>query len=188
MPSNRNFPNVPSPGKLVYSGPIPTHTAESGTLVLLREVATLSTGAGTSFNSIIDNNPSGTDNWSEYSTSWSEYRVLGIRFDFRPQYSVNTATIATAPLVHSVLHMKANPSITSYGDVFAYGDSYLGHVTKQRLSEWRMTTPEEATFVDTSAPAGTAVCYTNYASGLTTATTYGIVFITYLVQFRNARK
>jgi len=184
----RNFPTVPNPGRLVYTGVIPTSTSESGTLTLLREVATLATGAGTSFNLIVDNNPSASDNWSEYSTSWSEYRILGMRFDYRPQFTVNTAAVATAPLVHSVLHMKSNPSIASFADAFSYGDTYLGHITKQRMSEWRMTTPEEATFVDCSAPAGTAVAYTNFSSGLTTATTYGYVFVTYLVQFRNARK
>lgn len=173
---------------LSYRGPIPTRTAENGAVVLLREIATLSTGAGTSFNSIIDNNPSGCDNWSEYSTSWSEYRVLGIRFEYVPQFAVNTAVVNVSPLVHCILHMKSNPAITSYPQAFSYGDSHLGHVCRRRLMEWRMSTPEEASFLDTNAPAGVAVAYTNYAEGLTTATQYGILFVTYLVQFRNARK
>ncbi len=183
-----NFPRVPRTDLMLYNGVIPTHNAESGTLVIMREVATLATGAGTSFNSILDNNPSGTDNWSEYSTSWSEYRVLGIRFEYEPQYPVNTAAVTTAPLVHCILHMKSNPAIASYPQAFSYGDSYLGHVSRKRIMEWRMTTPEEATFVDTSSPAGTAIAYTNYAEGLTTATQYGVVFVTYLVQLRNTRK
>ncbi len=185
---SRNFPTPPPASELIYRGPIPRNTAETGLVAVLRDIATYATGVGTSFVSYLDNNPSSTDNWSEYSTSWSEYRVLGIRFEYSPTFAVNTATVSSNPLVHSVLHMKSTPAIASYAQGLSYGDAKLGHTTKKFVDEWRMNSAEEGTFIDTSAPAGTAFVHTAYADTLTTATTYGTLFRTWLVQFRNARK
>jgi hypothetical protein len=84
--------------------------------------------------------------------------------------------------------MKATPAIASYPQALSYGDSKLGHVTKKYVDEWRMASAEEGTFLDCSAPAGTAFVLTSYAEGLTTATTYGTAFRTWLIQFRNPRK
>lgn len=184
----KNFPAPPPASELIYRGIIPRNTAETGLVAVLRDVATYGTGGGTSFVSYLDNNPSSTDNWAEYSTSWSEYRVLGIRFEFSPTFAVNTATVATNPVLHAVLHMKTTPAIASYAQGLSYGDSKLGHVTKKFVDEWRMNSAEEGTFIDTASPAGTAFVHTAYADTLTTATTYGTLFRTWLVQFRNARK
>lgn len=183
-----NFPRVPRPSVLEYKGFIPTTASEEGIVAVLRDTAAYSTGAGTAFASYLDNNPSSTDNWSEYSTSWSEYRVLGIRFEYSPQYIVNTAAVNSAPLVHSVLHMKSTPAIASYAQAVSYGDSKLGHVNRRFVREWRMASAEEGTFIDCAAPAGTAFVFTAYAEGLTTALTYGVLFRTWLIQFRNPRK
>jgi hypothetical protein len=183
-----NFPPVPRPSQLEYKGIIPANAAEEGIVSVLRDVATYSTGAGTSFVSYLDNNPSSTDNWSEYSTSWSEYRVLGVRFEYVPTFTVNTAAINSAPLAHSVLHMKATPAISSYPQALSYGDARLGHVNKRFTREWRMASAEEGTFIDTASPAGTAFVFTAYAEGLTAALTYGTLFRTWLIQFRNPRK
>lgn len=188
MRGSRNIPRPPPASVLSYKGIIPYNASETGITTLLRDEFSLSTGAGTAISANLDNNPSGTDNWSEYSTSWSEYRVLGIRFQFVPQYAVNTAAVATSPFAHSILHMKAAPAIVSYGQCFSYGDAKFGHVTKPFLREWRMDSAEEGTFLDCSAPALTAYTFTYYADSLTAATIYGILFRTWLVQFRNPRK
>ncbi len=182
-----NFPRVLPPSALAYKGTIPRNTAETGIVAVLRDYVTYNTGAGTSFNSQLDNNPSSTDNWSEYSTSWSEYRVLGIRFEFVPQFSVNTTAVTTGPLVHSILHMAGAPSNTTYATSLGYGDARLGHVTKPFLREWKMTEVNEAQFLSTASPASTAYVFLAYADTLTTGTAYGAVFRTWLIQFRNSR-
>jgi hypothetical protein len=186
--AKQNIPRAPAASLLAYRGPIPYNASETGITTILRDEFSLSTGVGTAISANLDNNPSGTDNWSEYSTSWSEYRVLGIRFQFVPQFAVNTATVATSPFAHSVLHMKAAPSITSYGQCNSYGDSRFGHVTKPFSREWRMNSAEEGTYLDCSSPSLTAYVFTYYADSLTAATIYGILFRTWLVQFRNPRK
>lgn len=183
-----NIPRPPSASVLAYKGLIPYNASETGITTILRDVVSLSTGVGTSVSGNLDNNPSGTDNWSEYSTSWSEYRVLGVRFQFVPQYAVNTAAVATSPLAHSVLHMKSAPSIVSYSQCNSYGDSRFSHITKPFSREWRMNSAEEGTYVDCASPALTAYIFTYYADSLTAATIYGILFRTWLVQFRNPRK
>ncbi len=183
----KNFPVAPSSGALIYRGIIPQNTAETGIVATLRDYVTFNTGAGTGFNSQLDNNPSSADNWSEYSTSWSEYRVLGIRFEFVPQFSVNTTAVTTGPLVNSILHMAGAPSNTTYATSLGYGDAKLGHVTKSFVREWRMTEVNEAQFISTASPANTAYVFIAYADSLTTGTAYGAIFRTWLVQFRNSR-
>jgi hypothetical protein len=172
----------------MYKGPIPRNVSEDGIVAVLRDVVTFNTGAGTTFVSYLDNNPSSTDNWSEYSTSWAEYRVLGIRYEYSPTFLVNTAAVLTAPLATTVLHMKASPAIASYPQALSYGDSRLGHVTKKFSREWRMIGAEEGAWIDTAAPAGTAFTFAAYGEALTTALLYGTMVRTYLVQFRNPRK
>jgi hypothetical protein len=184
----QDFPVVPSPSALQYRGIIPRNASEDGIVSVLRDVVTYNTGAGTSFVSYLDNNPSSTDNWSEYSTSWSEYRVLGIRFEYSPTYVVNVAAVQTAPFVTSVLHMKSTPAIASYPQALSYGDSRLGHITKTFSREWRMIGAEEGAWIDTGAPAGTTFVFSAYAETLTTALLYGTMLRTWLVQFRNPRK
>jgi hypothetical protein len=184
----QNLPRAPPATVLAYKGLIPYNASETGITAVLRDEFSLSTGVGTAISANLDNNPSGTDNWSEYSTSWSEYRVLGVRFQFVPQYAVNTAAIASSPFAHSVLHMKSAPSIASYGQCFSYGDSRFGHINKPFSREWRMNSAEEGTYIDCSSPALTAYIFTYYADSLTAATIYGILFRTWLVQFRNPRK
>jgi hypothetical protein len=184
----KNFPPVPRPGLIEYHGPIPVNASETGIVAVLRDEFALSTGVGTVISGNLDNNPSGTDNWSEYSTSWSEYRVLGIRIEFKPAFSVNTAAVATNTFCSSVLHMAAAPSIVSYGQCFSYGDAKLGHVTKPQTREWRMTETPEAAFIDCAAPTLSSYVYTYYADTLTGATIYGQIFRTWLVQFRNPRR
>jgi hypothetical protein len=179
---------VPRPGLIEYHGPIPVNASETGIVAVLRDEFALSTGVGTAISGNLDNNPSGTDNWSEYSTSWSEYRVLGIRIEFKPAFSVNTAAVATNTFCSSVLHMAAAPSIVSYGQCFSYGDAKLGHITKPQTREWRMTETPEAAFIDCAAPTLSSYVYTYYADTLTGATIYGQIFRTWLVQFRNPRK
>jgi hypothetical protein len=184
----QDFPLVPSPSALQYHGIIPRNASEDGIVSVLRDVVTFNTGAGTSFVSYLDNNPSSTDNWSEYSTSWSEYRVLGVRFEYSPTYVVNVAAVQTAPFVTSVLHMKSTPAIASYPQALSYGDSRLGHITKPFSREWKMIGAEEGAWIDTGAPAGTTFIFTAYSETLTTALLYGTMLRTWLVQFRNPRK
>ncbi len=182
------MPRVPLPSVIEYRGPIPENTADVGVAVLLRDVVTLNTGAGTSFSSRLDNNPSSVDNWSEYQGAWNEYRVLGIKFHFVPGPTVNSATIVVGPMAHSIVHTATTPSNTTLSETLSYGDSKLGHTAEPFSCEWRMTSPDEAAFITTTSPASTSYTLLTFADTLTTGTAYGAIYRTWYVQFRNARK
>jgi len=185
--SQIDFLMPPPASATLYAGPVPQRTAENGIVALLREDAIFSTGSGTNFVSVLDNNPSGADNWTEYSNSWGEYRVLAMRVEYEPVQVVNTAAVTAAPLVHSVLHQASLPSSPSnYGQAFSLGDAKLGNTMRKFVRVWRMSGTAEATYQNTLAPAATSLTVTSSAFGLTTATTYGYAFITYLVQFRTS--
>jgi hypothetical protein len=184
--SGIDFP-VPPPANLItYKGPIPTRTSERGIVVSVRALSTLSTGVGTSFNVLLDNNPSGADNWSEYSTAWAEYKVLGMRFEVIPTAKVNTAALASGPLITNVLHQSTAPGITTLTNCFSFGDPSVHNTTDHFVFEWRLQDTDESLWQLTSAPGRTSYTANFFSSGLTTATTYGYVYITYLVQFHNA--
>ncbi len=176
------------PSLIAYKGVIPSRTSDNGIVAILRSNDQFDTGGGTSIVGILDNNPSASDNWSEYSTAWSEYRVLGMRLQFAPLYSVNTATITTGPIVHSVVHTSSVISPTDYAEALSIGDSKMSNITRPFVREWRMSDADEATWLPTSAPAATADAFAFAAFDLTTGTTYGQGLITYFVQFRTTRK
>jgi hypothetical protein len=170
----------------MYSGPVPQRTAENGIVALLRENASFASGTGTSFVSVLDNNPSGADNWTEYSNAWAEYRVLAIRVEYEPIQVVNTAAVTAAPLVHSVIHQPSLSPPANYGQAFSAGDAKLGNTMRKFVRTWRMSGTAEATYQNTLAPSATSLTVASSAFGLTTGVTYGIAFITYLVQFRTS--
>jgi hypothetical protein len=182
--TNKDFLAAPDAATVKYSGPIPTRTSENGIVSILRDEIEYNTGSGTSFVSILDNNPSGADNWSEYSTAWAEYRVLAIKLEYVPQYVVNTTNIASAPLVHSVLHTSTITSPTGYSTALSIGDAKLGNTMTRFTREWRMQGVDEATWITTTAPAASSLAFTSSAFNATTGVLYGIGLITYLVQFR----
>lgn len=180
------IPRAPDPSQIKYGGPIATHTSERGVVAILRLTANAATGAGTSFVSILDNNPSGTDNWSEYSTSWSSYRVLGVRLQFIPWPCVNIATITTAPMVHTVLHASSITSPTNLSTSFSQGDSRVCNVATPFTRVWKMSNTVESAWIVTSAPSANSLCFATSAYNLTTGNSYGTFFITYMVQFRTS--
>jgi len=181
-----DFLSPPNASATVYMGPVPQRTAENGIVALLREDAVFVSGSGTSFVSILDNNPSSADNWTEYSNAWGEYRVLAMRVEYEPVQIVNTAAVAAAPLVHSVVHQPSLSSPGNYGQAFSIGDAKLGNTMRKHVRTWRMSGTAEATYQNTLSPAATSLAFVNSAFGLTTATTYGYAFITYLIQFRTS--
>lgn len=184
----KDNPSVPSTTLLRYRGPIPERTAEEGIVVTLRSLSSLATGVGTGFNITIDNNPNGYDNWTEYSTAWAQYRMLGLRAEFVPVFNVSLATANSGPIISNIVHGLTAPAVTTLTNAFSYGDPKIHHTTKKFIREWRMTTPAEAIWQPTASPGLTSYAFNFFSSGLTTATTYGYIYYTALVQFGSATK
>jgi hypothetical protein len=181
-----NFPTPPPTNLITYRGPISLKTAERGIVASVRGLSGLSTGAGQVFNVLIDNNPSGADNWAAYASSWAEYKVLGMKIQYAPVYNVSTSTVASGVVVANIFHSNVNPGITTLTNAFTYGDPKIKHSTKPFSLEWRLQDTDEALWQPTSSPGRTSYVANVYSSGLTTATTYGYLYITYMIQFHNA--
>lgn len=186
--STRNFPPVPRSDLLLYTGPIPQNVSESGTLVTLRGATSLATGIGVTTASIIENvDVTAYDNFSEYSTIFQEYRVLGVRYHYMPKEVVNVVGLEAGLLVSSILHTTISPTPGNITEAFAYGDARLGTGFRPFVREWRMTETDEAKWLDINA-AGTHKGIMLFLDQATANFTYGVLFKTALVQFRTTRK
>lgn len=182
----KRAPRAPDPSSTKYSGVVSTRTAEQGIVAILRGSATYATGVGTSFNSYTDNNPSAADNWAEYAGAWSEYRVLGMKLTYAPNFVVNTATVGSGINVHSVLHAPTVASATTTQQAYSQGDARVGSITKPFTRTWKMSSATESAWIPTGTPAANSLAFSHSSFGLTTGLTYGIGFITYMIQFRTS--
>jgi len=193
--TKRRSPNqaVPSSAAIRYSGPAKElRDISDGIVVELRLTQSVASGATTQLNYTLNTDPSAADNWSEYSSSWGEYRVLAMTTQYEPLFSVTyqgvASTYGVGPSVHSSYHQYAAPATTNYATAWSVGDSIVSHVTKKSRRVWRMSEPREANFSTVASPATNIFGASYFADNVITGTTYGIMFITYLVQFRSRTK
>lgn len=171
---------APPPSTIAYKGPL-AQSVNDETTVLLYDSFDVSTTA-TNVSLRFDNNPSAARNWTEYSTAWNNYRVLGIRYKFMPANSVNTALISGVPGYNSIVHgTVAAP--TTLAQAASVGVSRPWQTFKPFVRDWRMQEVVEATFGLCSAPASTSNTLVLFNSGATTQY-FGAVMIEYLVQFK----
>jgi hypothetical protein len=129
------------------------------------------------------NNPSNSRNWTELSTVWTQYRVLGIKATYMPRYSVNTAAISGFTGYHSVVH-GIPPTPTTPSEAASTGESRIWNPWKQFIREWRMSEIAEADFIPVSAPFSSSGALYVWANSATASILYGNIQLEYLVQFR----
>jgi len=181
-----NFPPVPRPDLIWYKGKIPVNNAESGTLVTLRGATQLTTGAGGQVLLVENVDVTAYDNFSEYSTVFQEYRVLGVRYEYHPNNLANTTAFYGGLLVHSILHTAISPTPGTASQAFSYGDAKVGSAVRPFTREWRMTEVDEAKWLDVTN-SGTHKGIMLFLDQATAAYPYGVLFKTALVQFRTTR-
>lgn len=171
----------PPPNTIAYKGPVRT-VANDETTVTLFDSFDITTVLATPTALRFDNNPSSARNWSEYSTSWNNYRVLGIRYRYFPASVVNTTTIPGTFGYQSIVHGSvAAPA--SLAQAASTGISAPWVVFNRFNRTWKMQEVAEATFGLCSAPAATSNTLVLYLSA-GAAIDYGTVMIEYLVQFK----
>lgn len=183
-----NLPPVPPSSSVSYTGRIPTQNSESGTLVTLRNATSLATGVGVTQTLLVQNvDVTSFDNFSEYSTVFQEYRVLGIRYQYIPREVANITGLDAGLLVNSILHTAITPTPGNITEAYSYGDSKIGSGLRAFVREWRMTEVDEAKWLDTNS-AGTHKGIMLFLDQATANFTYGVLFMNALVQFRTTRK
>lgn len=166
-----------------YKGPIRLSSNDQN-IVSLFDNATVSVSAGGAIAATFNNNPSGARNWTEMSTSWSEYRVLGIKFKYNPILAVNTATATGFSGYNCIIHTPVAPTITTLAMAASTGASRPWNAFRPFVRTWRMSESSESVFVATSAPGTTSQTMSLYAEGGGVSIYYGNIEIEYLVQFR----
>jgi hypothetical protein len=172
----------PAPDMVMYRGSLAPMKNDSTTVTLF-DNATVITAAGGGITSAYNNNPSSSRNWTEYSTSWGEYRVLGIRFSYDNILAVNTATVNGFSGYQSIVHgVPGTP--TTLAQAASTGIAKRWNAFRPFVREWRMADTGEAQFIDTSTPASNSNCLMLYAEGGGVTINYGNILIEYLVQFR----
>lgn len=184
----RNLPPVPAPSTISYRGRIPVNNSESGAVATLRRAFQVTTNGSGLYAATQTYDPSGCDNWSEYATIWEEYRVLGIRYEYYPTFTVNTTGVGGGLMVNSIMHTLVSPSPGNITEAYSYGDSRVGNVFKPFVREWKMSEVGEAEFVKTSTPATDQYTLMTYIDQGGSSIAYGVVFCNYLIQFRTLRK
>ncbi len=186
--TGEDFPRPPPTSSLSYRGGIPTRTSERGITAVLRQISTQATGvAATTLNVTLGNNPSSSDNWADYSAAWTQYRVLGVRIEWQPYYNNSfPTTVSVGAFINTILHQTGAPSTNSVANCFSSGDSRVSNYYKPHVRTWKMLDSNEAQWIPTSAPVSSSYVYSSYANNLLASTTYGVLYITYFVQFRTS--
>lgn len=182
--SRRNLNKIlsPLPSVIRYTGPIVTVPTDDTTVTLF-DSFDISTTNASPLQLKFNNNPSSARNWTEYSTAWDQYRVLGIRFRYYPINTANTTAIPGQFGVQSIVH-GTTPNVASLAQAMSTGLARPWNFFKSFSREWRMEEVNEATFGLTASPSATSDTLVLYASTASNTIDYGTVMIEYLVQFK----
>jgi len=171
------------PGATSYSGPISIRNLDTTTVALLDNATVTSAAMTGNIAGAFNNNPSNARNWTEYSTSWAEYRVLGIKYTYEPIYTCNTTTLIGFSGYHSIVHgVPGTPA--SLAQAASTGIARKWNAFRPFTRSWRMNDTAEALWIATNAPAANSNALVVYAEGGTVSTYYGNILIEYLVEFR----
>lgn len=178
----RVLPKYVSPASIEYTGPL-TRMDHDSTIITLFDNASISSNGTGEISGQFGNNPSNARNWTEMSTSWAEYRVLGIKYTYMPKYSANTTTLSGFSGYHSVVH--GSPTVpASLAQGASTGDARIWNPFRPFVREWRMSEVDEAALQLTSTPSQNSFSMYLYATDATVSTLYGNIIIEYVVQFR----
>lgn len=182
-------------GLIVYRGPIlssrPTEPqAVRVTLKFRYSVTAASAGYIETY--LQTNNVLNSAEWATYANIWREYRILGIRFDYRnfydkggyPGSSLQYSTGAIAP--YHGLPPSFQGAVTTGTDlaVWQMDGSVPFHPGTNTAVEWRMQDVEEAQFFNTSASATCLGGIYAMVPNATAGKQYGTLYASWLVEFK----
>ncbi len=149
---------------------------------LAMEAALTTSGSG-EITSVFTNSPTSAQNWSSWSGTFDEYRVLATRVMVRPLTIIGGSTASfKAPIAHVVDRTDAT-ALTGYGLSTRYDSFAETPGDKPFQVTMIMSSAEEAAFIPIGTSSPTA-WIKFYSSGNTVSTTVGRVTTLYLVQFR----
>jgi len=173
----------PDPGTQHYKGPLAPINDDT-LCVTLFDNYSVDVDASGNLNTFITNDPSAARNWTEMSTSWITYRVLGILVRYTPKGVVNTTTLGGFDGYQSIVHSPTISAPASMAQAASTGLARVWTAFKPFTRVWRMESSQEATFQLCSSPSATSKAVLLYAAAGGVSLHYGNIEIQYLVQFK----
>jgi len=177
-----------SPDALSYKGRVrskPDFEQQDTTTAVLTYTGNLSSAASV-INASYGNDPSNATDWSNFAGNWQQYRVLAWELTFVPLNRYNKATtVLCNPCVVVISRQNSTGGavLTSYANAVAY-ESYKIHTLEDPfMKKIHMDGAGESQFLPTNSTSSVS-WMKFYADTLTATFTYGLVVISYRVQFR----
>jgi hypothetical protein len=171
-----------------YSGPltIPGSVKQKDlTLAKLIQFGNITSSGGV-LNNVLSLQLNAFNNYTNYSSSYDEWRCLKARFIYKP-LNINAsvpATSSTFLLGGSIVGVVDRDSSNALSSLSAveYGSAKVVSSNQDLILDFEMSGSEDAQFI--SSLSTSSAWFKIYASGLTTSAQYGNVFVEALFQFR----
>lgn len=180
----------PSPGTVVYKGPIiqPKDKDEARSqLVTLNFTGLLSSTAGGVIDTNYGNDPNsyGLTDWTNIVALWHEYRTLGFRVEFHPHNRYSKTTVVCTPLI-TAIDRVSSAALGSYQGAMSHESATKHSLEDPWIREVRMADIESSVFSSTAASIAT-YWMKFYADGLSVSTAYGRMFVYILLEVRGRK-
>jgi len=172
---------------VVYKGPVvpPLFKQERETRVEVMRLDTdVTATAGGVVANVIGSNPASYANWTQWSATYDEYRVLAMSVHFEPYNRFNSA-INQSPF-YVVVDRADATALTSYAVALEYSSVMLTNTSERWTKSVKMAGTEDAAWIPIAT--GVSALYVKmYAGILTASMAIGRLSTTVLVQFRGTK-
>ncbi len=168
-----------------YLGPsrLPQDAVQNRTdVILLRSLLVVSSSAGGVIDQVVDNNPSGYQDWTSVAALWDDYRVLSLLIEYFPYNRYSKTTTNCKPW-YSVFDRDSTGALSSLNAAVQYESCKQVSVEDPWSREIKMSDVTDAGFITTASPSAT-FCMKGYQNGYSASTSYGEFFVSMLVQVR----
>lgn len=172
---------------LTYKGPIQNKkdVANDDTISIVLVWDQAITAAGTVINNTWTmNNPANCVDWGDYSSSWDQYRVLGLRVAFFPNSKYTNPTTNTYAPLATVVDRDTSSSLSSYAAADNYASLKMFTLDSQWYRDMKMSGVSEAQFFNTQSVPSSGGGIKLFASGLSNVS-FGRILAYYRIQFED---
>jgi len=151
--------------------------------LVLNAVSTLTSNGSGVINLVYNSSPSTAANWTALAGVFDEYRTLAFEVWFEPndQYDL-PATVGTVPILTVLDHDNPLPC-ASFAQAAQYESVRMHNISRPFRRKMFMSEFAEAQFFNTATPSSSFYLKT-YAQNAALSSTFGLVMVTWRVQFR----
>lgn len=173
------------PAATTYNGPsvLPRAKQENRTDVLeMKSLIVLASSAAGVIDQVIDNNPSGYQDWSSVAALWDDYRSLSLRIEYFPYNRYSKTTTSCKPL-YQVIDRDSVGALSSVNAAIQYESCDRKSSEDPWTRVAKMKDVLDSQFITTASPSAT-FAIKHYQNGYSASTSYGEVLITLIIQVR----